>query len=99
MPRNIELGPMNLVVGTATNNVAIAMGYDPNDHSVIKIIVTPTGTLAAATEVTIPRNGNQNQAVALAAVVVADQQAINQQIAQGGPVGAVNVPKATSIVF
>jgi hypothetical protein len=99
MPRTVELSPMNLVVGTATNNVAIAMGYDANDHSIIKIIVTPTGTLAAATQVNIPRNGNQNQAVQQASVVVVDQQAINQQIAQGGPLGAGNVPKATSVVF
>jgi uncharacterized ubiquitin-like protein YukD len=90
---------MNLVVGTPTNNVAIAFGYDPNDHSIIKLIVTPTGTLAAATQVNIPRNGNQSQAVQQASVVVADQQAINAQIAQGGPVGAVNIPKATVVVF
>src|SRR5215469_8643356 len=93
MARTFEIGPMNLVVGTATNNVAIAFGYDPTDHSICKLIVTPTGTLAAATEVTIPRQGNGSQAVQLSAVVTADQQAINQQIAQGGPVGAVNVPR------
>src|SRR5262245_43410293 len=99
MPRGFEIAPMNLVVGTATNNVAIAFGYDPNDHSICKLIVTPTGTLAAATEVTIPRYGNQSQAVQLASVVTADQQAINAQIAQGGPLGAANVPKATSVIF
>jgi hypothetical protein len=98
MPRTFEIAPMNLVVGTATNNVAIAFGYDANDHSICKLIVTPTGTLAAATEVTVPRNGNQNQVVALGAVVVADQQAINAQIAQGGPL-TTNVPRGTITVF
>jgi hypothetical protein len=94
MPRNVELGPINIVVGTVT----ISLGYDPNDHSIIKGLVVASGA-QALTEFTVPRNGNGNQVSVLSAVVVADQQAINQQIAQGGPVGAVLVPKTTSVAF
>ena len=99
MPRTFEISPMNLVVGTATNNVAIAFGYDPTDHSICKLIVTPTGTLAAATEVIIPRNGNQFQATQSTTLTAGDQQAINTQIAQGGPLAGSQVPKATSVIF
>ncbi len=99
MPRTFEVGPQNLLVGTPTNNVVIAFGYDPNDHSICKLIVTPTGTLAAATEVAIPRGGNGAQAVQLSSVAVADQQAIAQQASEGGPVGSSQVPRGTIVVY
>jgi hypothetical protein len=94
MPRCFEIGPMTLVVG----NVTLQFGYDPNDHSLCKMLVTASGA-QSQTEVVIPRNGNQAQIQQLSAVVAADQQAIAQQIAQGGPVGSANTNRATIVVY
>lgn len=91
MAREFAVSPQSVIVGTATNNVQIQFGYDPSDHSVCKIIVTPTGTLAAATECTFTRNGRNF--VQLAAVAAVDQQALGQQAAQGGPADASIVPR------
>lgn len=97
MPRSFEISPQIVQVGTGTNNVSIAFGYDPTDHSICKMIVTPTGTLGGATEVTFNRGGRN--ATQLGAVVTADQAAINQQAAQGGPADSNIVPRGTIVQF
>jgi hypothetical protein len=57
MANKFSVVPQTVVVGTPTNNVAITFYYDFVDHSICKMTVTPTGTLAAATMVPFNRNG------------------------------------------
>jgi hypothetical protein len=88
MARSFEIGPGSYVVG----NVTVQVGYDASDHSICKMIVTASGSQAATT-MSIPRNGNPIQAVNLGAAAAVDQQALGQQAAQGGPVGASVIPR------
>ena len=57
MARSFEVVPQRVTVGTATNNVVITFYFDYTDHSICKMLVTPTGTLAAETMVTFNRHG------------------------------------------
>jgi hypothetical protein len=88
MARNIEIAPGTYVFG----NVTIQVGYQAADHSQIVWLVSSSGSQTQL-EGLQPRNGNANQMVLQPSVVVADQQAVGAQTAQGGPVGSVNVPR------
>src|SRR5262245_1743535 len=57
MSNKFTVVPQTVQVGTATNNVVIQFYYDFVDHSICKMLVTPTGTLASATMVPFTRNG------------------------------------------
>lgn len=57
MANFFEVVPQTVTIGTSTNNVAITFFYDFLDHSICKILVTPTGTLAAQTEGVFNRKG------------------------------------------
>lgn len=96
MPRTFEVSPQVVQVGPAANGVSISFGYDPSDHSIVKMIVTPTGTLAAATELSFNRGGRNPQSVT---VNNADKQALAQQAIQGGPEDSGIVPRGTIVIY
>jgi hypothetical protein len=88
MANKFAVAPQTVQVGPVANGVTLTFYYDFTDHSVVKVLVTPTGTLAAQTMVTFNRNGLATNAPGVTGASIPTQDtsvAINLEQNSGDP--------------